>query len=178
MTYLEDLIVGTVRHFGHYEVTEDEIIAFARRYDDQTFHTDPVAAKDSIFGGLIASGWHVCAMFMRMACDANASNADASNADASDTNTGGTNTSDNGAGENKMASLGSPGFDDLKWLVPVRPGDVLSARTELLSAVPSRGKTDRGTVSTKVQVLNQSGKVVLEMTSMGRFLRRPAHPGA
>lgn len=163
MTYLEDLIVGTVRHFGHFEVTEDEIIAFAKRYDDQPFHTDPVAAKDSIFGGLIASGWHVCAMFMRMACDAKTSDA---------------NASDNGAGENKMTSLGSPGFDDRKWLEPVRPGDVLSARTELLSAVPSRGKTDRGTVSTKIQVLNQTGKVVLEMTCMGRFLRRPAEPSA
>ncbi len=153
MTYLEDVIVGTVRRFGHYEVSEDEIITFAKRYDNQPFHTDPDAAKDSIYGGLIASGWHVCAMFMRMACDAQ-------------------------AGGNKMASLGSPGFDDLKWLIPVRPGDVLSARTEVLSAIPSRSKTDRGTVSAQIQVLNQTGTVVLEMTSQGRFLRRPAGQGA
>ncbi len=77
-------------------------------------------------------------------------------------------------GQDRMASLGSPGFDDLKWLEPVRPGDVLSARTEVLSATPSRLKPDRGTVSSRIQVLNQTGKVVLEMTSMGRFLRRPA----
>jgi acyl dehydratase len=77
-------------------------------------------------------------------------------------------------GQDRMASLGSPGFDDLKWLEPVRPGDILSARTEVLSASPSRLKPDRGTVSSRIQVLNQTGKVVLEMTSMGRFLRRPA----
>ena len=149
MMYLEDIVVGTIRQFGRYEVTEDEIIGFAKTYDDQSFHTDVEAARGSIYGGLIASGWHVCAMFMRMACDAQ-------------------------EGQNRMASLGSPGFDDLKWLVPVRPGDVLSARTEVIGASPSRSKRDRGTVSAKIQVLNQTGAVVLEMTSMGRFFRRPA----
>ena len=149
MTYLEDIVVGTVREFGRYAVREDEIIAFAKTYDNQPFHTDAVAAKDSIYGGLIASGWQVCAMFMAMACESQ-------------------------KGQDRMASLGSPGFDDLKWLEPVRPGDVLFARTEVLSATPSRLKPGRGTVSSRIQVLNQTGKVVLEMTSMGRFLRRPA----
>ena len=122
MTYLEDMVVGTVRQFGQYAVTEDEIISFAKTYDNQFFHTDVEAAK----------------------------------------------------GETKLASLGSPGFDNLKWLVPVRPGDLLSARTEILAATASRNKPDQGTVSIQVQVLNQTGAVVLEMTSMGRFLRRPS----
>jgi acyl dehydratase len=148
MIYLEDIEVGSEREFGHYEVSEKEVVAFGNRYDNQVFHTDKEAAKDSIYGGLIASGWHTCAMFMRMACDAQ-------------------------DGEDRMASLGSPGFDDLKWLLPVRPGDTLSARTKILSATPSRSKQDRGTVRIQIWLRNQKGEVVLEMTSMGRYLRRP-----
>ncbi|MDE0940974.1 MAG: MaoC family dehydratase [Alphaproteobacteria bacterium] len=148
MTYLEDIVVGTERSFGQYEVTEGEIIAFGKLYDDQPFHTDPEAAKDSIYGGLIASGWHTCAMFMRMAVDAQDK-------------------------DNSLAGLGSPGFDDLKWLLPVRPGDTLSAQTKILSATPSRSKLDRGTVRIQITIFNQTGALVLEMTSMGRYLRRP-----
>ncbi|MBL6952339.1 MAG: MaoC family dehydratase [Alphaproteobacteria bacterium] len=152
MIYLEDLVVGQERAFGHYEVTEEEVMAFAGRYDNQPFHTDKEAAKDSIYGGLIASGWHTCAMFMRMVCDAQ-------------------------AGQNNLAMMGSPGFDDLKWLLPVRPGDVLSVRSKILSATPSDNKPDRGTVRMQNWVLNQNGDVVLEMTNMGRYLRRPAGQG-
>ena len=149
MTYLEDVVVGEERVFGRYEVTEEEIISFARRYDDQPFHTDREAAKDSVYGGLIASGWHTCAIFMRLAVDVQ-------------------------RGENRLAMMGSPGFDDLKWLLPVRPGDVLSARTKILSATPSRHKLDRGTIRIQIWLLNQNGKVVLEMTNMGRYRRRPS----
>ncbi|MDP7547544.1 MAG: MaoC family dehydratase [Alphaproteobacteria bacterium] len=152
MTYLEDFVVGDEREFGRYEVTEEEIMDFARRYDNQPFHTDREAAKDSIYGGLIASGWHTCAMFMRMACDAQ-------------------------AGQNRMAMMGSPGFDDLKWLLPVRPGDVLSARSKILSATPSENKPDRGTIRVRNWVLNQNGDVVLEMTNLARYLRRPTGSG-
>lgn len=152
MTYLEDVVIDEERVFGRYEVTEEEIISFARRYDDQPFHTDKEAAKESVYGGLIASGWHTCAIFMRMACDAQ-------------------------TGRSGMAIMGSPGFDDLKWLLPVRPGDVLSARTKILSATPSQRKPDRGTVRIKIWLLNQNGDVVLEMTSMGRYRRRPAAGG-
>ena len=151
MIYLEDIEVGAEREFGPYEVTEEEVMAFGRRYDNQPFHTDKEAAKDSIYGGLIASGWHTCAMFMRMACDAH----------------------NDGEDQERMASLGSPGFDDLKWLLPVRPGDILSARTKVLSATPSRSKPDRGTMRAQIWLRNQKGEVVLEMTSMGRYLRRP-----
>lgn len=152
MTYLEDVVVGQEREFGHYEVTEEEILAFAGRYDDQPFHMDKQAAKDSIYGGLIASGWHTCAMFMRMVCDAQED-------------------------ESRMATLGSPGFDDLRWLTPVRPGDILSVRSKILSAEPSRNKPDRGTVRVQTQVCKQTGEVVLEMINMGRYLRRPGAAG-
>ncbi|MBT3333635.1 MAG: MaoC family dehydratase [Rhodospirillaceae bacterium] len=153
MTYLEDIVVGAKRSFGHYEVTAAEIIDYGKLYDDQPFHTDPEAAKDSVFGGLIASGWHTCAMFMRMACDAQ--------------------DPDHG-----LAGLGSPGFDDLKWLMPVRPGDILSAQTKVLSATPSRSKHDRGTVRIQIRIFNQKDEAVLEMISMGRYLRRPAEATA
>ena len=148
MKYLEDIVVGSVENFGHYQVSEAEIISFAMRYDNQPFHTDAEAAMDSIYGGLIASGWHVCAIFMRMACDA-------------------------GANECQPHGMGAPGLDDLKWLQPVRPSDVLSARTEILSADPSRLKSCLGVVRSKVQISNQSGKAVMEMTAINWVLRQP-----
>jgi len=148
MTYLEDIVVGSVKNFGHYQVSEVEIISFAKRYDDQPFHTDAKAARGSIYGGLIASGWHVCAMFMRMARDA-------------------------GIDECQPHGMGAPGLDDLKWLQPVRPGDILSARTEVLSAEPSRLKPYLGVVRSKRQISNQSGAAVMEMTAINRVLRRP-----
>ncbi|MFP6725208.1 MAG: MaoC family dehydratase [Alphaproteobacteria bacterium] len=148
MKHLEDIVVGSIENFGHYQVSEVEIISFAMRYDNQPFHTDAEAARDSIYGGLIASGWHVCAMFMRMACDA-------------------------GVDECQPHGMGAPGFDDLKWLQPVRPGDVLSARTEVLSADPSRLKPYLGVVRSKIQISKQSGAAVMEMTAINRVLRRP-----
>ena len=148
MKHLEYIEVGSVKMFGHYQVSEAEIISFSMRYDNQPFHTDAEAARDSIYGGLIASGWHVCSMFMRMACDA-------------------------GVDESQPHGMGAPGLDDLKWLQPVRPGDVLSARTEVLSADPSRLKPYLGVVRSKVQVCNQSGAVVMELTAINWVLRRP-----
>jgi len=148
MKHLEDIVVGSVENFGHYQVSEVEIISFAMRYDKQPFHTDAKAARDSIYGGLIASGWHVCAMFMRMACDASVD-------------------------ECQPHGMGAPGFDDLKWLQPVRPGDVLSARTEVLSADPSRRNPYLGVVRSKIQISNQSGATVMEMTAINWVLRRP-----
>ncbi len=148
MKYLEDIVVGSIKNFGHCQVSKAEIISFAKRYDDQPFHTDEEAARGSIYGGLIASGWHVCAMFMRMACDA-------------------------GVDECQPHGMGAPGLDDLKWLQPVRPGNVLSARTEVLSADPSRLKPYLGVVRSKIQISNQSGAAVMEMTAINWVLRRP-----
>src|SRR5258708_421531 len=101
MRYFEDFQVGDIFDLGSTTVTEEEIISFARQFDPQPFHTDPVLAKDSIFGGLVASGWHTTAMFMRLFFDGLL---------------------------HETASIASPGVDDVRWLKPVRPGDVLRAR--------------------------------------------------
>lgn len=148
--YLEDHEVGEVSEFGSYHVTEEEVLEFARDFDDQPFHTDPEAARNSIYGGLIASGWHTCAMMMRMICDNRASGAEGS------------------------AVIASPGFDDLKWLKPVRPGDTLSVRSEIIEVKPSSSKPDRGHIRIHNRILNQEGEVVAEMKNLAILRRRPA----
>src|SRR5206468_8786456 len=125
--YFEDYVAGAVFECGIIPVTQAEIIEFARRYDPQDMHIDPEAAARGRFGGLIASGWHTAAMMMRLVA------------------------------ENflpKKASLGSPGIDELRWLRPVRPGDVLRLRVTVLEATRSRSRPDRGVVRTFMEVLN------------------------
>lgn len=145
--YWEDLPSGTVIDLGSYEVTKEEILDFARRYDPQPFHTDEEAAKDSIYGGLIASGWHTCAMSMRMLCDKLLLHA---------------------------ASLGSPGLDQIRWLRPVRPGDTLGGFMEVVESRPSRSKPDRGIIKSRWEVTNQDGEIVLTMEGHGMYRRREA----
>jgi acyl dehydratase len=146
--YLEDLEIGNVATFGVYEVTEEEVLEFGRDFDVQPFHVDPVAAKDSIYGGLIASGWHTGAMMMRMLID----------------------RKDSGP---STAVLVSPGFDNMQWLQPVRPGDVLSLRSELIEVTPSRSKPDRGSIKSRLEVMNQKGDVVMRVISLAVVARRP-----
>ncbi len=136
--------VGQVQSFGAYEVTEAEIIEFAKKYDPQFFHLDHEAAKSSLFGGLCASGWHTCAMTMSMMV---------------------ANMSERGM------SLGSPGIDNLRWLKPVYPGDVLSVRMEVLETRPSKSRPDIGFVISKTTVSNQNGTAVMEFISKGIFPR-------
>jgi len=136
--------IGQVRKFGAYEVTEAEVIEFAEKYDPQFFHLDREAAKHSLFGGLCASGWHTCAMTMSMLV---------------------ANMQEIGT------SLGSPGVEDLKWLVPVRPGDVLSVRMEVLETRPSKSRPQIGFVTSKTTVSNQKGVEVMEFISKGIFPR-------
>lgn len=145
--YWEDLFVGRVIEFGPREVSRDEIIDFARRYDPQPFHTDEEAARHSIYGGLIASGWHTCAMLMRMLYDGVLA---------------------------YSASLGSPGVDAVRWLKPVRPGDMLHARMTIVEARPSSSKPDRGTIKSKWEVFNQRDELVMTMEGMGMYRRRNA----
>ena len=128
-------------------VSEAEILTFARKYDPQPFHTDPEAAKTSFFGGLIASGWHTGAMWMRLYVDSLLDGA---------------------------AAMGSPGIEELRWLAPVRPGDTLSGRLTVLEATPSASRPDRGTVRIRGEMVNQDGVTVMAMTSRGHFGRRPA----
>lgn len=145
--YWEDFEVGQVVELGSRTLTEAEIVAFAREWDPQPFHVDPEAAKESVFGGLIASGWQTGAVWMRLYVDALLDGA---------------------------ASMGSPGIEELRWLAPVRPGDLLTARLEVLEKTPSARRPDRGTIRIRGEVVNGDGVVVLSMTSRGHFGRRPA----
>ena len=146
MRYFEDFHPGDVYPLGSRSVSKDEILDFARQYDPQYFHVDEERAKESIYGGLIASGWHTAAMTMRLACEAIML---------------------------QSAGMGSPGLDELRWVRPVRPGDTLHARMEILSARPSQSKPDRGVVQSQVVVTNQDGDTVLTWKAMGMYRRRP-----
>jgi acyl dehydratase len=143
--YFEDYPVGSVHECGPIPVTEEEIMEFARRYDPQYFHTDPEAAKQSIYGGLIASGWHTAALMMRLLVDNVIS---------------------------PVASLGSPGVKELRWLQPVRPGDALSIRVTVREARRSRSRPDRGVLEFHVDVTNQDRVTVMTMDSAGMYLCR------
>jgi len=147
MRYLEDFHPGEKIQLGNYAVTREEILEFARRYDPQPFHVDEEAAKRSIYGGLIASGWHTIAMFMRLFVDGLVSDS---------------------------SSMGSPGIDEIRFLKPVRPGDTLSARVVIRDVVPSRSKPDRGHVRASYEVVNQAGETVMTMIGLGIYGRRPA----
>ncbi|MES1242945.1 MAG: MaoC family dehydratase [Acidobacteriota bacterium] len=144
--FFEDFRPGDIQETGSLTVTKEEIVAFAKQFDPQPFHIDEDAARRSPFGGLIASGWHSAALCMRMI------------------------VSMLGPGS---GSLGSPGVDELRWLKPVRPGDELSVRVEVLEAVPSRSKPDRGLVRFHYTMRNQNGEDVMTMIALGLVLRRP-----
>lgn len=144
--YFEDFIPGSVIPLGQRTVTEEEIIHFAQQFDPQSFHVDKEAAKASIFGGVIASGWHTCSMIMRMVVDGFI-------ADSS--------------------SMGSPGVDEVRWILPVRPGDTLTVSAETVSVKPSTSKPDRGVVNTVWKAVNQDGQLVCTINGMGMFGRRP-----
>ncbi|GAC1306541.1 MAG: MaoC family dehydratase [Vulcanimicrobiaceae bacterium] len=144
--YFEDFPIGVRRELGTYAVTEEEIVRFARAYDPQAFHVDTVAAEASIFGGLIASGWHTCAMMMRVLCDGFLL---------------------------ESASIGSPGVDALRWKRPVRPGDTLHVYTTVTEAKPSSSKPDRGVLVNDVDVRNQHDESVMTMQAMTMLYRRP-----
>jgi acyl dehydratase len=141
----EDFTPGEVTEIGPVTVSEEEIVAFAQRYDPQFFHVDPEAAKDGPFGGLIASGWHTASLFMGMFV----------RAILLDT-----------------ASLGSPGIDELRWTHPVRPGDTLNGRVTVDEVRESSKDPRRGTVLTTSEVFNQDGTLVMRIRARGFFARR------
>jgi acyl dehydratase len=145
--YWEDFRAGDVLAMGSHTFGEEEIIAFARQYDPQRFHIDPVAAKDSFFKGLIASGWHTVVIAMRLTVQSYLT---------------------------RSASLGSPGVENVRWLAPVRPGDTISYRRVVLEARPSESKPGVGLVRSRVEAHNQSGQVVMTFEGWGMFGRRPA----
>jgi acyl dehydratase len=145
----------SVHEFGVIRIKAEEIIAFGRQFDPQVFHTDADAAKSTIYGGLIASGWHTACLMMRELVDQYLS---------------------------KVASLGSPGVDELRWNLPVRPGDRLTLRVTITQADRSRSKPDRGIVHSFIEVLNQHRNVVMSMKAVNFLLCRlpdqPNHPSA
>jgi acyl dehydratase len=147
--HVEDYEVGQVFEYGAYEVTEADIIAFGERFDPQYFHIDPEAAKASAYGGLIASGLHTGSIFMRLLIDAFPD----------------------------LATIGSPGWDELRWLAPVRPGYVLRARTEILDKRLSKSRPEMGIVTGNHVLTNQDGEAVFSVHNNWFVLRRPAGDG-
>jgi len=144
--WFEDYVPGSVYEFGHTSLSESEIIAFARDYDPQAIHADPAWSATGPFGGLIASGVHTIATCMRLYVDHYISH---------------------------VASLASPGLDEIRWPRPVRPGDSLRIRVTVAEARASRSKPDRGLVHSVLEALNQDDDVVLSFTAMNFFARRP-----
>ncbi len=143
--YFEDFNVGETVEIGRHAISEAAILEFGRQYDPQPFHTDPERARTSIYGGLIASGWQTCSIVMRVMCDAYLSEA---------------------------ASMGSPGMEEIRWLKPVRPGDVLVVMRTIEEARPT-SKADRGLVLSRWDVYNQRDEHVMMMRGYGLFGRNP-----
>ena len=145
MRYLEDINVGEEFEFGRHEVTAEEIVDYARRYDPQPIHLDDAAAREAGLEGLIASGWHTAGIYMRMMVD--------------NLLVGG-------------SMMPSPGVDELRWIKPVRPGNILSLRGKALDARPSRSKPDRGIVRWHFEMINQDGETVMSLIAIGFLPRR------
>lgn len=143
--YWEDFYPGRVFEAGGISLSEDEIIEFATKYDPQPFHTDRKKAEQSVFGGLIASGWQTAGICMRLLCDLYLLDS---------------------------ASLGSPGVDDVRWVKPVRPGDTLRLKSTVLETRASASRPDMGTVRSRSEVYNQHGELVMHMSGVGMFRKR------
>lgn len=151
MNYYEDIEIGRRQSFGHYEVTREEVLEFANKYDPQAFHLDDEAAAKTHFGRISASGWHTCAMTMAMMVE--------------------------NMKTSKQAGLGSPGIDNLRWKKPVYPGDTLRVESEVIEKRRSQSRRDMGIFKSKAQVFNQNDEVVLEMVSNGLIaVRNPEAP--
>ena len=147
MKYFEDIEVGDATEFGHYDVTREEVLEFARKYDPQPFHLSDEEAAKTHFGRLAASGWHTCAMTMAVIA--------------------------RHVVDDEQAGLGSPGVDELRWLKPVYPGDRLTVRGSIVEKIPSRSKPHIVVIRTKTIVTNQDGVDVMSFTSIVMMQRRP-----
>ena len=144
--YFEDFRLGERTDLGRYPVSEAEILAFARQYDPQPLHTDREFAAGTVFSGLIASGWHSCAMFMRLQVDGMLK---------------------------ESSAIASPGVDSIRWLRPVRAGDVLRAEAEVIEIMPSRHRPNRGLVKHECKVFNQKDELVMTLRTLALFARKP-----
>lgn len=146
LRYYEDMVVGSAASYGSYQVTREEVIAFASKYDPQAFHLSDEAAAQTHFGRLSASGWHTCAMAMAMAVERMA--------------------------EERLAGLGSPGIDELRWLKPVYPGDTLRCEQELLEKRRSKSRPEMGLTKGETRVFNQHDEMVLRFVANGMVATR------
>lgn len=144
--WFEDYVVGAVYEYGYLGVSEEEILGFARQFDPQPIHVDPDFAAGGPYGGLIGSGWHSAGLAMRLIADHYLS---------------------------RVASLGSPGVDGLRWQAPLRPGDTVKLRTTIVEARPSRSRPDRGIVTTDVELINQDDGRPITFRAANLLLRRP-----
>lgn len=147
MQYFEDIAVGAHQSFGGYQVTREEVMEFARKYDPQPFHLDDEAAAATHFGRLSASGWHTCAMVMSMLVE--------------------------NLKKHQQVGLGSPGVDELRWLKPVYPGDTLRCETEVIEKRQSQSRPEMGIFKSKLTVFNQDDVAVMSMVSNGLIRTRP-----
>lgn len=148
--YWEDFYPGQVLEASGISLSEEEIVEFAKKYDPQPFHIDREKAKQSYFGGLIASGWQTTSICMRLICDLYLLDS---------------------------ASLGSPGVDEVRWVKPVRPGDTLRLKVTVLETRPSASRPDMGTMRARSEVYNQHGELVMHMSGVGMFGRRKPEAG-
>ena len=147
MRYFEDLQIGAETDFGTYDVTREEVLEFAQKYDPQPFHLSDEAAAKTHFGRIAASGWHTCAMTMAVIARKVVGD--------------------------EQAGLGSPGIDELRWLKPVYPGDTLHVRGKIIEKTPSRSRPDIGSFRTETTVTNQNDVPVMRFTSIVLIHRRP-----
>ncbi len=147
MMYFEDLEVGAQTYFGSYDVTREEVLEFARKYDPQPFHLSDEEAAKTHFGRLSASGWHTAAMTMAVIA--------------------------RHVVDQQQAGLGSPGIDQIRWKKPVFPGDTLHVRGRILEKTPSRSRPEMGSFRTETTVTNQHGEVVMTFISIVLISRRP-----
>ena len=154
MRYWEDIAVGDSASYGQYEVTRDEVVEFARKYDPQPFHLSDEAAAKTHFKRLAASGWHTCAMTMAMHVEHWQNEAEPS------------------------AGLGAAGIDELRWLRPVYPGDVLRCETEVIETRASNSRPEMGSARTRTTVFNQDDAAVMSFVAIGLWRRRPATDAA
>ena len=149
-TYFEDIVIGTKSRFGSYQVTREDVLEFAAKYDPQPFHLDDDFAATTHFGRLSASGWHTCAMTMAMLVE--------------------------NLKKTAQAGLGSPGLDELRWLKPVYPGDCLRCETEVTEKNRSRSRPEMGSFRSTLIVYNQDDVAVMRFISIGLIRTRPLEP--
>lgn len=150
--WFEDIEIGAKRALGSYTFHEAEMIAFAKKYDPQPFHTDPEAAKKSLYGGLIASGWHTAAVWMKMAIAGRM----------------------NEPGDGKLVRAGvSPGFEDMRWVKPVRPGDTLYFSSEIVGKVDLKSRPTLGLVKSLNEARNAKGELFMSFVGKGFVMKKP-----